>query len=96
MEKFISIHQFPVPLTQREGFELTIKGRELAEASGKVKFLKAWVQVITRTSERRVSRAYCLWEAPDVESVMEVVGEARVPVEGVYPVVVLEPEKVTL
>ncbi len=94
MEKFISVHIFPSPLTQREGFELTIQGREQAKASGKVKFLEAWVQVITRTSERRVNKAYCLWEAPDIESVMEAIGKA--PVEGVYPVVVVEPEKVTL
>ncbi len=93
MGKFVSIHVFPVPVTREKAQEMTIHGREGAKASDKVKFLEVWAQIISdRRPERLYSRAYCLWEAPDTESIMEVIGNS-IPVEGIYPVLPFKPEE---
>ncbi len=56
---------------------MTIHGREQAKALGKMKFLKVWAQIISDRPKtgRMYNKAYCLWEAPDIESVMEVIGK---------------------
>ncbi len=93
MGKFVSIHVFPVPVTRKKAQEMTIQGREGAKASGKVKFLEVWAQIISdKKPGRMYSKAYCLWEAPDIDSIMEVIG-TDIPVEGIYPVLPFKPEE---
>lgn len=87
MAKFLAIHTLPNPALMKE---LSSVGKAVNVLSNPdVQWIESWVQI---DEENKVYRIYCKWEAKDKESVQKVLAKLSIPVDGVYPLAIVNPK----
>ncbi len=86
MPKFLAIHEMPSPIPVEEATSIGRKVRDLT--TEEVRWTNTWVQL---TGEGQVSRIYCCWEAPDVDSIRNILERVQFPTEGIYPMAIVDP-----
>jgi len=88
MPKFVVVHvPFPTPLSPEQAAPLLkrLAGSMTAEAY----WMGSWCQA---NAEGKAVRAYCRWDGTSLEAVRNATAKLlpEMPVEGVYPLVILD------
>ncbi len=84
--KFLAVHKMAEPISIDAATAMGRKVRDLT--TREVKWISTWVQL---TEDGLIRRIYCCWESPDAESIRKILNEVRFPLEGVYPMAVVDP-----
>lgn len=87
MPKFLAVHPLPAPVTLEEA----APAGKLAKANSTVDayWLGAWTQ---NNEEGKIVKILCEWNAVNIEAVREVLAKVPIPVEGIYPMTVVDSE----
>ncbi len=87
MPKFLAVHPLPAPVTLEEA---TPAGKA-AKANHTVDayWVGAWAQ---QNEQGKIVRILCQWNATSAEEVRKVLAKVPIPLEGVYPMMVVDAE----
>jgi hypothetical protein len=87
MPKFLAVHPLPAPVTLAEA---TPAGKA-AKATNTLDayWVNAWCQL---NEEGKIVKILCQWNATSIEEVRKVLAKVPIPVEGIYPMMVVDPE----
>lgn len=87
MPKFLVVHPLPAPLTVAEA---TPAGKA-AKANNTVDayWIGAWGQC---NEEGKIVKILCQWNATTAEEVSKVLAKVPIPLEGIYPMIVVDAE----
>jgi hypothetical protein len=87
MPKFLAVHPLPAPVTLEEA----APAGKAAKANSTVDayWLGAWAQL---NEEGKIVKILCEWNAVNIEAVREVLAKVPIPVEGIYPMTVVDSE----
>lgn len=80
MPKFLAIHPLPEPMSKEEAepFGKAMKSLLTKDAY----WVTTWAQV---NDEGKAVKLFCEWDGKDQKSVEDLIEEAEMPTEGVYP-----------
>jgi len=84
--KFLAVHEMAEPISVEVAATMGRKVRDLT--TQEVRWISTWIQL---TEEGLIKRIYCCWESPDAESIKRILNEAQFPLEGIYPMAVVDP-----
>ena len=87
MPKFLAVHPLPAPVTLAEA---TPAGKA-AKASNTVDayWIGAWAQC---NEEGKIVKILCQWNATNINEVRKVLADVPIPVEGIYPMTIVDSE----
>jgi hypothetical protein len=87
MPKFLAIHPLPAPATIEQ---VTPIGKA-AKASSTVDayWVRSWAQM---DENGKVVKILCEWNASNIEAVRTVLAKVQAPLEGIYPMMVVDSE----
>jgi len=85
--KFLAVHPLPAPVTLEEA---TPAGK-LAKANSTVDayWVGAWSQL---DAAGKIVKILCHWNATSAEEVRKVLAKVPIPLEGVYPMMIVDAE----
>ncbi len=87
MPKFLAIHPLPAPVTLEEA----APAGKAAKAASTVDayWVGAWSQ---NNEEGKIVKILCQWNATNAEEIRKVLAKVPIPLEGVYPMTVVDAE----
>jgi hypothetical protein len=87
MPKFLAVHPLPAPVTLTEA---TPAGKAAkADATVDAYWVNAWSQL---NEEGKIVKILCQWNATSAEEVRKVLANVPIPLEGVYPMMIVDSE----
>jgi len=88
MPKFLVVHSMPKPVTVEEATPLGKKTK--ANATLEAYWVKSWAQL---NEEGKIVKILCEWNAANVDALRRVLAKVpEMPVEGVYPLMIVDSE----
>lgn len=85
--KFLAVHTLPTPLTPQEAIAIGKKARENITVDAY--WIKSWAQL---NDGGKIVKIYCEWNGKTMEDVYEVLRKSQLPLDGLYPMLVVDPE----
>ena len=87
MPKFLVVHRLPTPLTNEEAAHIGRAAK--ANATLDAYWVNAWSQL---NEEGKIVKILCQWNATSAEEVRKVLANVPIPLEGVYPMMIVDSE----
>ena len=87
MPKFLAVHPLSIPITFEEATPIAKKAK--AEFTLDAYWVGAWSQL---DETGKITKIMCYWNGASIEAVRNVLAKVPCPVEGIYPLAMVDGE----
>ncbi len=87
MPKFLAVHPMPGPISIEEATPLGKKAKALCTADAY--WVSSWAQL---DDKGKIVKILCEWNGKDQKTVKDLIVQAGMPLEGVYPMMKVDSE----
>ena len=87
MPKFLAVHPLSIPITFEEATPIAKKAK--AESTLDAYWVGAWSQL---DETGKITKIMCYWNGASIEAVRNVLAKVPCPVEGIYPLAIVDGE----
>jgi hypothetical protein len=88
MPKFLAVHSLPTSATMEEAL-IPLGKKTKADSTVDAYWVRSWCPL---DETGKIFRILCEWNAVNVEAIRKVLANVPVPLEGVYPMLVVDSE----